>query len=520
MYDKDAGAMNRKGKASFGALDEYTPLLKKSLDDIESELSNDDQRGLFRKIRLQQETDFNDSLQRHVFQESRQFQDQTAKATIEAAREDGVMNYHKKGAIEDSLRKQSAFILDKATKEGRDASDPITQLELSESATKTHASIIERMIATGQGPAAKAHLEKYRASFKGTDLGPIERAVEGAMTTEQAVATWQEVRGFRLADGNPDQDRIEKYVMARKDLSTEKKEKIWDYVRSKATEEATQKRANDAAIDHDFKNNLITGKKKGMVLDDALRLADQYGGDEVTKLDRQEIAKKLYTSEIKTDPFAYNGLWRGIQEGRFGEAEINRAFKEGKISGSDYMELTKSSFSRINKYDEQDRKFVLDQVTEMSKELPKKERDDFTYLVLRNSHGKTPQEILKYAKDMKDLTPDSKGAWFRLDEHNYSTRVKQTEAQDLVWGKMDEDLGRGIALEIGRGATFKGKQAWGPGDIEEFASAFGGYDKIKKGTPVNQAIGIILEQNALGGKKYPITPDNVKAVMKKYGLSQ
>jgi hypothetical protein len=56
--------------------------------------------------------------------------------------------------------------------------------------------------------------------------------------------------------------------------------------------------------------------------------------------------------------------------------------------------------------------------------------------------------------------------------------------------------------------------------IRDFANQFGGYEKIKVGTPVNQAIQAIIIENRRKGTNYPIHPDNVRAAMKQMGIKE
>jgi len=179
MYDtdqNDPGAAMKKGKDSFGTVDEYGGKYQKFNDDVEASLANDTQRAMFKKIRLSQENDLNESLQRHVFAESRQFEEQTFKSGVAAAREDGVLNYQKPGSVDRSLADQRALIIDNAQRNG--LPPEVVKMQLAEASSKTQSTIVERMLANGQDLAAKNYFDSTKDQMTSQDVVQLEKAVE------------------------------------------------------------------------------------------------------------------------------------------------------------------------------------------------------------------------------------------------------------------------------------------------------------------------------------------------------
>jgi len=118
MYDPKDGAMNKSGKDAFGIHEQYGADFDTQADKIESELKNDTQRAMYRKIRQSQKMDLEGSLQQHTLAEAKKYENQTAEAALVTARSDAVLNFQNPGAVEKSIETQRALIESHADKNG------------------------------------------------------------------------------------------------------------------------------------------------------------------------------------------------------------------------------------------------------------------------------------------------------------------------------------------------------------------------------------------------------------------
>jgi len=176
MYDPENGVMTRKGKNAIGAVEEYGDLFNKELDTIENGLSNESQRSVFRTIRLKQGTELNNNLQRHVFTESKRYDEETTVSAIAASRDDAIKNYQDEGKIAENIHIQVASIDAHGARNG--LPNEIIAKQKEEAVSATHAGVIDRMLNNNQDKLAKAYFAEIKTSLTGSDTAKIEKNLE------------------------------------------------------------------------------------------------------------------------------------------------------------------------------------------------------------------------------------------------------------------------------------------------------------------------------------------------------
>lgn len=176
MYNPKSGAVGRKGKEAFGAMDEYLPQFDTRMQEIEDRLGDDNQKAMFKDIRIKQKMDFDGDLQRHVFQESKAYDAETLTKGLEAAREDAILNYQTPGKVGESIATQKAFILQHAANNGR--SPEWTEMALKTAESQTHKDVIERLLANGEDMTASTYYKTIKGSVTGDDATGLEKALE------------------------------------------------------------------------------------------------------------------------------------------------------------------------------------------------------------------------------------------------------------------------------------------------------------------------------------------------------
>jgi len=176
IYNPKDGLNTRQGKNAFGAFDEFGSRFDKGADEIEKSLSNEDQKLMFRKMKLKEKTEFDGGVQRHVYQESVRFDNETTKSALSASLDDAVKNYQSPGKIQESIQLQKALIQANADRNGL----PQEQLkaQLVEVESQTHKSVINRMLANGQDILAKEYFNGIKKKVTGSDSTEIERSLQ------------------------------------------------------------------------------------------------------------------------------------------------------------------------------------------------------------------------------------------------------------------------------------------------------------------------------------------------------
>lgn len=183
MYDPKEGAFTKRGKDSFGVVDQYGTLFNQDLDEIEKGLKTDSQKQMYRKIRSQQSTELDGQLQRHMFSEAKQYEEETTKFGVEAQREDAVLNYQDPEKVQQAIRMQETLLISQAQRNGVPAE--VLQVQVADARSKTHAQVINRMLSNKQDLEAKDYFAAYKDGLSGDDVASVEKALrEGSVQGE------------------------------------------------------------------------------------------------------------------------------------------------------------------------------------------------------------------------------------------------------------------------------------------------------------------------------------------------
>lgn len=196
FWDPTDGAMTKSGKDAFGVVDEYGQKFKDGTDEIANGLSNDAQKAMYSQIQTREGNDLNDILQRHVFTESKKFQDDTVKAGVTAAQDDAVSNYQNPGKIADNIDLQKTIIMKNAAMNGW--SPEQAQVAVEQAQSGTHRQVLERILANGDDEVASQYYKTIKDQMIGTDSIAVEKALdEGSIRGEsQRTVNDMEARGL------------------------------------------------------------------------------------------------------------------------------------------------------------------------------------------------------------------------------------------------------------------------------------------------------------------------------------
>ncbi len=503
LLDPNTGAMTKKGKDAFGVVNEYTPQFDEQADKISETLSNPEQKAMYSKLRGQQATDLNTSLQSHIFTESQKYDDEVTNSGVIAQRDDAVLNYQEPGRIAQSLKMQTALLQSRGQRLG--LPDDAVKLAVEDSVSKTHAAVVQRMLANDQIDQAEQYFKVNKAGFDATDVTNVEKSLEGSKDVSLSLSVYDHVKNFRLSDGNPDEAKMEDYVRALPDMSDERKQKIEQVVKAKAGEDFRNKTKAEGANDTTFKNSLTEAFKAGVPLEQALKLPSRYANDSYDQLLKENFARDLYSGKgVKTDYRVKNALEDGIDAGTVTLAQIDRAYEVDHSLDGPAWDAMRARY----------RQTVIDgktpgmveanrQVDLLSRKQFGSDRDAieaFKSEVNSDSWGKSPQEKQKIAQDK--LAQDKNSTWRFwtgipviggasvpfTGQPQYQTDEEKRAADSLVLGRFHQDLGVDTVKSIAQGALRTGSKA-GPAEaVRDLSKAVGGYDHMRPGTPAYNAI--------------------------------
>lgn len=518
QYDPNTGAMNRKGKDVLGIPDEVKEKWDKGVQEIGKSLSDGTQRAAFTQRVAARWPSLNGNIQRHVSSEISNYDTQATSSFIDNEREAAVANFLDPRRMDLSISRQKDALDQHAQRNGLPKEWIRENAAKYESATRR--AVIARMLDADMNEAAKARFESDKGFFTAGDLSAVKDAVDRGAFRDEAVKTWDAVSGpkFLFPDGTFDVEKQRENIFS-SDMPTERKERIFDYVKARSDEARVSLARKRDGIDRAFLNDLYATKKAGATLDDALKLAGKYGYDAYDMGVKEKAARDLYTTPGITDPAVYMALWENIRSKTSTRDEIDNAFTGGSINRQDWEGLRKefwnSQFSGETpaEKDMRERVKMLAEATFGTEKDAKglKKADEFLYTVRQVGQGKTPEEQWKIANDLLQKTVvKPRPFWFDKKAPAWEVELAKDDAQNAAWGQLNAYMGAETLKAIGRSAMVAGKSSWGLPDVQSFVNEVGGPDAVKAGAPANNAVQSLVRHGRL------VTPDAVRKVLEVY----
>lgn len=192
MHDPERGLLNRRGKDAFGIYDEAKSAWDKHVQETEKSLANDGQKIAFRNRATARWSDIDRQIKRHVSTEGRQYDDTVTESWITNERTAAALNYQDGERVKTSISTQKAVLADHAKRNGLPAE--WLKLKTMEAESKTHITIIERMLDNGQDEAAQGYYQANKDGL-GASAGDIEAKLSAAVTEGKASRGVTEVWG-------------------------------------------------------------------------------------------------------------------------------------------------------------------------------------------------------------------------------------------------------------------------------------------------------------------------------------
>lgn len=504
-------ASQLQGRDAFGAHEVVSEKFRKGADEIKNGLNNDDQRFAFDRAAASSWESLNKHVETHVAEQRKTFDNSETQGFVEASRKAAVLNANDPEAVQLELGRQKAALLDWGTRNGLKEDDAQFQQKLDGVLSSTHKVVVGSLIDSGNTKGALAYFNANKDNhMTPEDINAIQERVDHANTIQQGMDMWGKVKSMKFADGTPNTEKMESFIMSQKELPLEKKLKIYEFVKAQAADDNQQMLRRDQARERDFMNQLVQMRQNGTTLSEALQLAPKYAKDSYQQTLLTENIKSVYgppkTSEVAT----YMNLWERVQDGKVNRQDLDSAFVNNKLSQSDYESLRKDFYKGALEGTSPMDKIQNERIKALAEEKfgsNKLDKENFLYTVHSLGRNRSPEERWKIANDQLKDAPGTGRIW---DDPKWKVDLKQMDANNMAWGQAHEEVGQDQVNALKAGAAYKGVKDFSPGDIKGLADQFGGMQNIRVGTPVNNAIKSLTKY----GK--PATPANVRAVLEKY----
>lgn len=176
FWDPKNGVMSKKGKDAFGASETYLAEFDKQSAEIENSLSNSAQKAAYAEVKRRNRLELQTEIEKYSFLEGQKYQGEVAEAGLISHRDDAVLNYAQPGKVQSSIENQKTIIAQQAIREGR--SPEWVKLKTEEASSKTHSSVIQRMLSTGNDQMADKYFQEHKGEIDGGDIANVEKALE------------------------------------------------------------------------------------------------------------------------------------------------------------------------------------------------------------------------------------------------------------------------------------------------------------------------------------------------------
>lgn len=521
QYNAETGFMSKRGRDVRGLPQQVESQWNKGYEELSKMANNDEQRYMLSKMASEQYHEVNRDLQKHVYVETARADKDAVEANMLTLRSMAPNAVRPDGSVDDDkileYTNEQKFNLDNLAARYPGTPKEVLEAQKTEQVSKLHSSVIGRILAQGNGTAAKKYFDQYKGEINGDDQTTLIDRMDNELALDRGVALFAYAKDkFMRADGTIDESRMEAHIMADKDLSTKEKLDAFKVANARSSEYYQNKRRDDSARDLQVMNGLIgIREKKDGTLEEAFRYVNSIPNqDNYTRRSNLEVATKLFRGEKVDNPVEHMKLWEKVQDGTAGKADIYAAYAgpNPTINSAQYESLMKESYRQQNGgIDPQEKtawQFIKSDIK--SSTADKTEAAQFLRTIQTLSEGKSSQEILKLYEDEKKKIPS--GHWYTADPLQWKSDYERINKHDLYWGEVKTSLGEDTTRAIGEAIQFGSKKSqYDPQDMESYANVFGGMKNIRPGTPTYNAIRSIMKEKDRNGNPVLVTPANVKA---------
>lgn len=179
LYDPETGAMNSRGKDSFSLNETLLPDFEEQASNIEKSLNNDHQKVSFRNMMAQRAKHIDKQINRHVSAETKKYDESVTKSYVANEMNAAIQNFHDPERIALSLERQKGTLKSYADRNGID--DETINLMMSETESKTHSSIVSKLMNGGGIRQAQSYYANNKKNISGEDRIRVEKALKAGV---------------------------------------------------------------------------------------------------------------------------------------------------------------------------------------------------------------------------------------------------------------------------------------------------------------------------------------------------
>lgn len=180
LHDPSKGALNTRGKNSFGVLDSALSDYDKKSSEIMSGLANDEQKAAFEEKARNRKLSIDRQLQGHVSQEIIRYDTEITTNFVKNHTDSAINNWKDENLVGESVKAQEQALIEFGKKYGM--SDEEIAQKVNDAKTNTHKSVINAMLENDQDIQAQEYFKKNESQFFGDDKIRIQKAVEDGST--------------------------------------------------------------------------------------------------------------------------------------------------------------------------------------------------------------------------------------------------------------------------------------------------------------------------------------------------
>ena len=179
LHDSKTGALNVKGKDSFGLPDSVMEEYEKSVSEITEGLANDFQKRSFYEASRKRGAFINRSLQNHVSKEKDRYDSEVTKSYVENERNAAINNFEDSERIGLSIQRQKGAIIAHAKRNG--LSIESQKLMLAESVSSTHSGILSKLMNGGADLMAKDYYKENKENMLPDDREHMDKLLKKSL---------------------------------------------------------------------------------------------------------------------------------------------------------------------------------------------------------------------------------------------------------------------------------------------------------------------------------------------------
>lgn len=191
LYDPEKGMIAKKGKDAFNLQNDLNESFAKANAEIAEGLSNPVQRAMFEKAAAGRRADMEAQTNKYMSSQIQQYDDETTEANILAERNNAANVYQDPDLLAKSIIRQQEAIVAYGNRHG--LSNEVIKSKIDDTISKTHTSVISRMLTNGDDLAAEAYYNANKDGVLGLQKEAVEKELEVGSTRGKAFRFGDEV---------------------------------------------------------------------------------------------------------------------------------------------------------------------------------------------------------------------------------------------------------------------------------------------------------------------------------------